>query len=38
LVVLGSLREAKKKKDQSTQNEMAPNLGPAKVKNERNTF
>ena len=40
LVVLGSLREAKKKKkkDQSTQNEMAPNLGPAKVENERNTF
>jgi hypothetical protein len=41
LVVLGSLREAKKKKKKwikVTQIEIAPNVGPAKVENERNTF
>jgi hypothetical protein len=42
LVVLGSLREAKKKKKKKwikvTQIEIAPNVGPAKVENERNTF
>jgi hypothetical protein len=40
LVVWGSLREAKKKKKwiKVTQIEIAPNVGPAKVENERNTF